>query len=199
MAEASLHSDTVEWLGVRNAYRNALAAAFQVAAGQSIDDLQQAADDAAAALADDPGNADLQAVNDAAQQNLQQAQAALECPAGGGCPDLSASFENWPPSLSEDIEQQSDENGWPNCEDLYEDNDATFKSQSRTMEENIAQQRQINTLESYRKMLLHKKQKRCELFASFGACLANESQSQSELEQLLLNKRVGTSGSGGDG
>jgi hypothetical protein len=167
--EVSLHSDTVDWLEKRNAQRAALQGAF--GAGEAEEEAAEAEAPAAAA------------------------GCVVE---KGGCPDLNGQFTAYPPD--DDIEQETAEKGWPECDGLYGDTNSNLKKKDElVMPEVIVQERQINTLESYRRMLLHKKQRKCHLLAAYAEYWEAEGRSQSELEELMLNKRVGVQGNAGGG
>ena len=107
-------------------------------------------------------------------------------------------LEFFPQILSE-IEQWTDANGWPTTDDLYvELNEllaraADQPSDTDTMAAVIELQRQINLMESYRKMLLHKQQTACAFISQWcGRIRGAGPLLKAELEELLLNRRVGT-------
>ena len=93
----------------------------------------------------------------------------------------------------EAIECFRDATGWPNCDQLYQDLMESLRSENpaETAEIQIPLQLQVNVMESYRKMLLHKKQRLCHHLSAWCACLRREAQSQSELESLMLNRPIG--------
>ena len=87
-----------------------------------------------------------------------------------------------------------DVNGWPNSAGLYETLwDALSKEDdaNNVGDEQIRLMRQINVLESYRKMLLHKKQNVCHYLAAWCQALDKEPQSYDELQRLMLNQSIG--------
>ncbi len=84
--------------------------------------------------------------------------------------------------------------GWPNCDALYavlEEALTNVASDNGSAAQQIQLMRQVNVLESYRKMLLHKKQTVGHYMAAWCACLDKEPQSLEELRQLMLNQAVG--------
>lgn len=187
MAEASLHSDTVGWLEKRNAARTALGSAY-TSTGEAVEEEQDSPAAEAPDLVPEEGEeGDGEGV-------VGVAAGEPDCElTPGGCSSLNAAFAELPSET--DVEQEEDGNGWPNSDGLYSDVMTTLKSKDQmVMPDAIVQQRQINTLESYRRMLLHKKQRRCHLLAAFAKYWESETQSQTELQQLMLNQKVGVTG-----
>lgn len=117
-------------------------------------------------------------------------------PANEGRPTGCVEFY---PQLLSEIEQWTDANGWPKTDDLYvELNELLARAADEpedtdTMAAVIELQRQINLMESYRKMLLHKQQGSCAFISQWcGQTRDARSALKTELEELLLNRRVGT-------
>lgn len=96
------------------------------------------------------------------------------------------------------------EGGWPSADNLYEQQQQQYKgevgedAEQPVMGDIAVGQLQIDTLEAYRRTTLHRRQRRCHLIAAWTASLANEPQSQSELQSLMLNKNVGQYADAGD-
>ena len=87
-----------------------------------------------------------------------------------------------------------DAKGWPNTDALYEtlyEAVSNASSPDNSAASQIQLMRQVNLMESYRKMLLHKKQGVGQYMAAWCACLAKEPQSLEELRMLLLNQAIG--------
>ena len=98
-------------------------------------------------------------------------------------------------SVAARLECFRDAAGWPNADELYnvlinglsgaEDSEALTAAQQITL------MRQVSVLESYRKMLLHKKQGMCQYLAALCNNMANEPNSLNTLRRLMLNEPVG--------
>jgi len=211
-----LHEDTIAFLAKRNAFRNELAAALR---GERTDDEKQEDEDqqvddcpednpeaaAEAAAEEEQGLID-QVIDfffgppDPDKEAPGPAAAAVEeCKVppreGTPCnkPDAACDPLRRLDSV-EPIECFRDENGWPNSDGLYERiREATVNAddEDNNAFAQIQLMRQANVMESYRKMLLHKKQRLCHYMASWCECLKNEPQSQAEMEQLMLNEPIG--------
>lgn len=166
-----LHDDAQAFLAIRNAFRTALASALS-----------------APATAEQP-------VPPAAPEDDDCTVEPREDRAGA-CAGLQERLAQVTP-----IEQQRAAGGWPDSEALYEDLLRVLDNQpidiggdedvAASMELVIQLMRQANVLESYRKMLLHKKQRWCHFLSSWCECMKSEQQSQQELEQLMQNIPVG--------
>jgi len=94
------------------------------------------------------------------------------------------------------IESFKEDDGWPSAKGLYSELIAMTKRAEKprptdTMEQVLQWQRQIDLLESYRKMLLHKKQGGCHFIKSWSESMKADKQSQVELAALLQNQLVG--------
>lgn len=170
MAEANaedqvgLHEDTVAWKDIRDQFRDLLAEALGAV------ELEEAADAGEGVAAEEEGCA----------------------PVVGGCAALNARFNEWPPEAAQDVERQSDESGWPTANGLYQAIEEKLKAGgTERMEEIIIRMLQANTLESYRKMLLHKKYRQSHHLVALTNSLTAEGQSQEELERLMLHQLVG--------
>jgi hypothetical protein len=160
----SLHQDTIDFLAKRNEERSALAGIFT--------EPEEDEEDPAPVV---------------------EGPVVGGCnPEVGGCAELNNRFAAYP--LDEGVENSTAENGWPASDGLYADVMTDLKDPKKFMSDIIPHERQINTLESYRRMLLHKKERKCHLIAAYSAYWAKEALSQQELEQLLLNKIVGQEG-----
>lgn len=88
------------------------------------------------------------------------------------------------------IECFRDENGWPASAELESSILAGLNGEM-TAAELIPLIRQMNVLESYRKMLLHKKQGSRQYFAAWCSVMKREADSQEELSLLMQGKKVG--------
>lgn len=211
-----LHDDTLNFLEKRNEFRNQLAAALR---GESTDE-EQAEDDetqvedcpednpeAAAAAAEQEAEDEQQKALDFVIGPPDPNKAALgpaaaqeeECDVepregtpcnepGDGC-NLFRRLDKITP-----LECLRDPKGWPNSDALYERlKEATLNPEDPDNfgRAQIQLMRQVNVMESYRKMLLHKKQRLCHYVAAWCECMKNEPQSQEELEELMLHQPIG--------
>lgn len=117
------------------------------------------------------------------EENPGEAACVVEA---GGCINQTNKFNSVP---SEEDPEYTEEL-WPTCDDLYSQVLESFANGDAAKLTRL-DQRQINIIESYRRMLLHKKQRRCQLLAAHVAQMRHEPQSQGEVERLLLNQQVG--------
>ena len=174
-----LHEDTLEFLEKRNAFRDELAAALR---GETTEEEEQ--EDEAAKEENCP-------------EDEPAAGAACRVPARDGTPcnqpelqcDILRRLDKIRP-----LECLRDEDGWPDSDGLYERlKEATLNEDDpdNSAFAQIQLMRQANVLESYRKMLLHKKQRLCHYLAGWCECMKKEPQSQEELEKLMLYEPIG--------
>lgn len=97
------------------------------------------------------------------------------------------------------IETLRDPSGWPNADNLYaavsEFVESTGQRQTLLPEHTAANfamlQRQVTLLESYRKMLLHKKQNACHFLLSWCEVMKSEPQLLNELVGALRGYPIG--------
>lgn len=162
-----LHDDAQAFLAVRNAFRTAIANALAapVTVGETVPPEAPGDDDCTVEPREDRA---------------------------GACAGLQERLAQVTP-----IEQQRAAGGWPDSDSLYEDLLKVLDGQpieiggdedvAASMELVIQLMRQANVLESYRKMLLHKKQRWCHFLSSWCECMKGEQASQDELEQLMQN------------
>ncbi len=208
----SLHEDTKAWLEARNAWRDELAAAV-TGGGDGGDDDQEAEDQTEEEAAEEEV---ADAADEAAAENGEQEEEeedpndskntgteADDCevpgreegqdPGDEPCTNLADNLADVTPLVC----IGSDPNGWPNCDQLYSDINAMLKRAKTgplptdTQAQLIRLQRQANAMESYRKMLLHRKQKACHYLESWCQCLREESRLQGELQSLLSFQPIG--------
>lgn len=185
-----LHPDVLSFLEKRNGFRDELAEALR---GNTEDDDDTSAEDAGAVVGANPGGkADECAVPARGQEGSGSEGTGRE-----SCTNVTDAL-----AKVTKIESFRHANGWPDSGQLYADLINLLKSapdETATMEQVIEWQRQISVLESYRKMLLHKKQGACEYLTSWCRCMESEEQSQQELEALMLNRSVGLTAESGGG
>ncbi len=79
---------------------------------------------------------------------------------------------------------------WPESNELYKSIAQAF-TDKKPASTTIPLQLQANTLESYRRQLLHKKWRKCHHLNAVNASLVAEFRSQDEIEKLLLGQQVG--------
>lgn len=211
-----LHEDIIAFLDKRNAFRDQLAAALR---GEQSDEEQEENEDTQ--VEDCPEDNPEAAAEAAAEQEEQERLDLIDAILGPPDPDnvfigppepVEEECEvppregtpcNQPDEACdilsrldkiEPIECFRDPKGWPNTDGLYERiSQATLNpddpdNNGRAL---ISLMRQANLAESYRKMLLHKKQRLCHYLASWCECMKREEQSQREIEQLLLFEPIG--------
>ena len=82
---------------------------------------------------------------------------------------------------------------WPPSDELNQQIGQAFTDKAPAST-TIPLQLQANTLEGYRRALLHKKWRKCQHLQAVNAGLEAEPRSQDELEGLLLGRQVGNSG-----
>src|SRR6056297_2004471 len=93
------------------------------------------------------------------------------------------------------IEEWRDANGWPSADNLYADlNELLARAvdapeDTDTMARVVELQRQINLLESYRKMLLHKQQGACAFIGRWCSQTRSSPALDDEIEALALNRQ----------
>lgn len=217
----SLHPDTAAWLEARNAWRDALAAAVTGGGGaggggegaeepadeqaegavdEAAEDAADAADAAADAVAengepagaDEDPNTSQNTGTDADDCEVEGRDAGAD-PGDDECTNLVDRLAETDPLVC----VGSDPNGWPNCDQLYAElNEMLKRAKSGplptdTQTQLIRLQRQVNAMESYRKMLLHRKQKACHYLESWCQCLRDEGRLQAELQALLSYQPIG--------
>jgi hypothetical protein len=199
-----LHADTIKFLEGRNKFRNELAAALTGKPQENADGSEQepepVVDPATADVISDSDGTDYEPIPPATEENPDPA-------AGSGCvlpargeSDGEKKCTNVVVRLAEvtPITMLRDPKGWPNSDKLYEDHRLALDRMATgsqlsddDMTKILIYQRQVNVMESYRKMLLHKKQQACHFLSSWCECMKSEPQSQAQLNALLLNDPVG--------
>lgn len=204
-----LHPDAEAFLEERNAFRDELAAAL-ADPGDTEEPAEDTTDSDTAAVEEDIATVGEQVENQGAadpeappktneltnEGGVEEATCELsgrDTTRGSTCTSTQQRLAGVTP-----IESFRDPNGWPNSDQLYQDLLALYDRAGRgnasdtdTMEQAIQWQRQINVLESYRKMLLHKKQRWCHFLSSWCECMKNEAQSQEQFRALMENALVG--------
>ncbi len=165
--EPTLNENAQTWYDVRSKYRLQQKKAF----------------DAAALVPSEPGTVAPPV------DTCVPAVLAKRCPAGNDAfiplPDDSPEYEDGEPAEGVQPAQ-----GWPMSAELYAAIAQAFSAQ-HAASATIPLQLQANTLESYRKSLLHKKWRRCHHLVAMAKNLAPEVRAEEELQQLLLGEQVG--------
>jgi hypothetical protein len=100
-------------------------------------------------------------------------------------PDASPEYQEGVPAEGEQPAQ-----AWPMSPTLYAALALAFTEQ-KAVSAIIPLQLQLNTLESYRRMLLHKKWRRCHHLVAMAENLRPEVQAEKELQELLLGQQIG--------
>ncbi len=163
--EPTLNDDTQTWYNIRLIYRLQLKEAFAVAG--------------LVPSAPTPGTAG----------SCTPAISAKRCATANDAfiplPDKSPEYEAGQPADNETPAQ-----GWPLSAALYASISQTISAQ-KAVSALIPLQLQANTLESYRKSLLHKKWRRCHHLTAMAKNLEPEVRAEDELQQLLLGQQVG--------
>lgn len=114
-------------------------------------------------------------------------------PAGSACspaPLYTCNYLNEAFTNVDQFNPEKQPGSWPPSDALNQQVAQGFSTQLPAST-TIPLQLQSNTLESYRRQLLHKKWRKCHHLSAVSASLAQELRSQDEIERLLLGQHVG--------